>query len=112
MPERMRYEREYEEWSSNLISSKASIIDSIGSSTVRPKEKNYEQSLYNTWRHRNLMWRGIQSSGIKNSLGGLSDLGNRNRLVESWVSGFNPSIREGFKPSTGLDSTRFKKPQP
>jgi hypothetical protein len=119
MPERERVERmperEYEEWSSDLRSSNATIIDSIGSSTVRPKEEKYEQSLYNTWRYRNLMWRGIQSSSIKNNFGGLGGfggLGNRNRLVESWVSDFNPSIREGFKPSTGLDSTRFKKPQP
>ena len=94
IPERMGYEREYEEWSSDLRSSKASIINSIGSSFVRPKEEKYEQSLYNTWRYRNLMWRGIQSSSIKSSFGGLGDLGglgNRNRLVESWVSGFNPS---------------------
>ena len=86
MPERMGYEREreYEEWSSDLRSSKASIINSIGSSFIRTKEEKYEPSIYDTWRHRNLMWRGIQSS----------------------------SIRSSFKPSTGLDSTRFKKPQP
>lgn len=96
MPERMGYEREreYEEWSSDLRSSKASIINSIGSSFVSPKEEKYVPSIYNTWRHRNLMWKGIQSSSIKNNfggLGGLGGLGNRNRLVESWVSGFNPS---------------------
>lgn len=81
-------EREYEEWSSDLRSSKASIINSIGSSFVRPKEEKYETSMYNTPGYRHLMWRGIQSSSIKSNLGGLV---NRNRLVESWVSGFNPS---------------------
>ena len=68
------------------------------------REEKYETSLYNTWKYRNLMWRGIQSSRIRSSFGELGGLGNRNRLEESWVS--------GFKPSTGLDSTRFIKPQP
>ena len=81
-------EREYEEWSSNLRSSNASIINSIGSSFVRPKEEKYEFNRYNTPGYRHLMWRGIQSSSINNNFGGL---GNRNRLVESGVSGFNPS---------------------
>ena len=72
--ERMGYEREreeimpermwYEEWSSDLRSSKTSIINSLDSSFVRPREEKYEQSLYNTPGYRNLMWRGIQSSSI------------------------------------------------
>ena len=87
--------RKYEEWSSDLISSKDSFINFIDSSFVTPKEENSEQSLYNTPGYRNLMWRGIQSSSIKSSFGRLvgylDGLGLRNNLVESWVSGFNPS---------------------